>query len=501
VANSVSSTTVTPTANESHATIKVNGTPVASGQLSGSISLSNTGSVTNSITIDVTAQDGTTTKQYGITVTRAAAGSVNSNDATLSALTLSLGTLSTVFNSTTLSYTATVPTGTSSISVTATVNEPHASIKINSTPATSGSPTVVTGLSSSVPNSITIDVTAQDGITTKQYGITVTVSTPQPSGSSDATLSALSASAGTLRPSFSWDNIFYYLVVDPAANPTITVKATPHTAGATMTITAPSNIFVNSTNTLIPDTNSPAITVRQTRSYISINVSATDGSTSKTYYIQLDTPSTAPAGEPAVSPTPTASSTGVYTGVLGTPVTLTTGSLTTNPSSGYPIQGRAIPDIAILADVNQGIYMYWYDVAGSNPNNSNKFGGTSMGAPAIAGLIARLNQQRLTPLGWVNAMFYGNSQCFNDITVGNNSSGEIAALTGGYAATTGWDACTGLGSPKGDALNSLVSQGTMKVNTAHGWAPVANVFVKSGSTWVKAAAAFNKSGGTWKKFL
>jgi protocatechuate 3,4-dioxygenase beta subunit len=69
VSNSVTSITVTPTVNESHATVTVNGTPVTSGSTSGSISL-NVGS--NLITIVVTAQDGTTTKTYTVTVTRAA---------------------------------------------------------------------------------------------------------------------------------------------------------------------------------------------------------------------------------------------------------------------------------------------------------------------------------------------------------------------------------------------------------------------------------------------
>jgi uncharacterized protein YjdB len=70
VANSVSSITVTPTRNQANATITVNGTTVASGSASGSISL-NVGS--NTLTTIVTAQDGTTTQTYSTTVTRAAA--------------------------------------------------------------------------------------------------------------------------------------------------------------------------------------------------------------------------------------------------------------------------------------------------------------------------------------------------------------------------------------------------------------------------------------------
>jgi Cadherin-like beta sandwich domain/Secretion system C-terminal sorting domain len=70
VANNITSITVTPTAADAGATIKVNGIPVTSGTQSGSIALAE-GS--NIITITVTAQDGITTKTYTINETRAAA--------------------------------------------------------------------------------------------------------------------------------------------------------------------------------------------------------------------------------------------------------------------------------------------------------------------------------------------------------------------------------------------------------------------------------------------
>jgi len=75
VAHSVSSMRVTPTINESHATISVNGTPVASGSQSGSISL-NTGS--NTISVLVTAQNGAT-QTYVLTITRNASGVFHSS--------------------------------------------------------------------------------------------------------------------------------------------------------------------------------------------------------------------------------------------------------------------------------------------------------------------------------------------------------------------------------------------------------------------------------------
>jgi LEA14-like dessication related protein len=61
--------TVTPTLSDVLASVKVNGVTVASGSSSSAIALS-VGS--NVITTVVTAQNGTTTKTYTITVTRAA---------------------------------------------------------------------------------------------------------------------------------------------------------------------------------------------------------------------------------------------------------------------------------------------------------------------------------------------------------------------------------------------------------------------------------------------
>ena len=74
------------------------------------------------------------------------------------------------------------------------------------------------------------------------------------------------------------------------------------------------------------------------------------------------------------------------------------------------------------------------------------FGGTSAVSPLWAGLMARVNQSRRKPVGFLNPLIYGlsaSSGAFRDITQGDN---------GAYAAKKGWDACTGLGSPNGKKL-------------------------------------------------
>ncbi|HYF37818.1 MAG TPA: choice-of-anchor D domain-containing protein, partial [Prosthecobacter sp.] len=81
VPNTVASLTATPTAADANAAITVNGIGVSSGTASGAIALT-VGD--NTITTVVTAQDGTTTKTYTVTVTRAAPGAVAFSAATYS---------------------------------------------------------------------------------------------------------------------------------------------------------------------------------------------------------------------------------------------------------------------------------------------------------------------------------------------------------------------------------------------------------------------------------
>lgn len=105
--------------------------------------------------------------------------------------------------------------------------------------------------------------------------------------------------------------------------------------------------------------------------------------------------------------------------------------------------GRGVPDVAGDADPETGYDVY---VDGQ----ATVIGGTSAVAPLWAGLIARINQLVGKPVGFLNPTLYaqGGSGGFHDITSGNN---------GAYAARTGWDACTGLGSPIGTAIQALLS--------------------------------------------
>ena len=151
----VTSLTITPTVSDTNATVKVNDTSAVT-----PVPLI-VGSTT--VTVSVTAQDGTT-KTYTITVTRSAANLAHNAD--LSALTLSSGTLTPTFDAATQDYTATVPFTVTKLTVTPTVSDTNATVKVNDTSAATPVPLIVGS------TTVTVSVTAQDG-TTKTYTITV----------------------------------------------------------------------------------------------------------------------------------------------------------------------------------------------------------------------------------------------------------------------------------------------------------------------------------------
>jgi hypothetical protein len=94
-------------------------------------------------------------------------------NANLSNLVLSDGTLAPAFDPNTTSYTAMVPNSTTSITETPTAADATSTITVNGTPVASGTASGAIPLAVG-PNTITTVVTAQDGMTTKTYTVTVT---------------------------------------------------------------------------------------------------------------------------------------------------------------------------------------------------------------------------------------------------------------------------------------------------------------------------------------
>jgi hypothetical protein len=262
VAYAVTQATVTPATADSTATIKVNGVSVASGVESAFITL-NVG--LNPIAIVVTSQAGTV-QQYTLKVTRAP----NANSS-LAGIVISAGTLASVFSSSTLAYSASVPNDLNAISVTPTATDQNAILKVNAVPLTSGTPSGPISLNVGV-NRVIISVTAQDGSTATTYDIDVTRI-----GSSNANLAPLLSSVGSFSPVFDSNTLNYAASVPNSVNST---TVTPFVADSTATVS------VNG----VPDASgstSVAVPLVSGTNRISILVTAQDGTTTKSYTLTV----------------------------------------------------------------------------------------------------------------------------------------------------------------------------------------------------------------------
>ena len=125
------------------------------------------------------------------------------------------------------------------------------------------------------------------------------------------------------------------------------------------------------------------------------------------------------------------------------------------PASANPPHkiGRGFPDVAAVADPETGVVVIHVDGKTLEP-----IGGTSAAAPMWASLVARINEGLKANCGFLNALIY-NGQfpkgAFHDITSGNN---------GAYKAASGWDPCTGFGTPDGDKLLEALGGGQGKTS-------------------------------------
>nr|WP_321984668.1 S53 family peptidase [uncultured Lichenicoccus sp.] len=127
--------------------------------------------------------------------------------------------------------------------------------------------------------------------------------------------------------------------------------------------------------------------------------------------------------------------------------------VTLPPSVNAGRKGRGVPDVAGDAAPASG---YSIVVDGQ----AEVVGGTSGVAPLWAGLTALINQKAANPVGflptWLYANIGANPELTMQITSGDNkpTGSEL-----GYNAGAGWNACTGLGRPNGQALFDALTGG------------------------------------------
>jgi Pro-kumamolisin, activation domain/Bacterial Ig-like domain (group 3) len=174
---------------------------------------------------------------------------------------------------------------------------------------------------------------------------------------------------------------------------------------------------------------------------------------------------------------------------------------------GIPADGkRDVPDVSLNGSPYHDPYLYCTQIQTvggggawssscqatsfriSDPGQSDDggltaAGGTSFAAPSFAGLLAVIEQKMNKPLGLgnINPALYSlaanattYASAFHDITTGNN---EVPCSTGspncptsgnlviGYAAGTGYDQASGLGSLDGNNLATAFATATFSIST------------------------------------
>ncbi len=123
----------------------------------------------NAVTILVTAEDGTTTATYTVTITRGASGA---DDAWLSSLSLSWTDLNPAFEWDRYSYFARIPDDDDSTTLVATASNPMATITYSFDDADAAADGLQVG-ADEFDSPILITVTAPDGVTSRMYRVTL----------------------------------------------------------------------------------------------------------------------------------------------------------------------------------------------------------------------------------------------------------------------------------------------------------------------------------------
>lgn len=194
-----------------------------------------------------------------------------SNNANLFGLTLDGGNFSPAFSNSVTSYSTTVSSTTSSISISPVTADGNATVRVNGVVVASGNSSLPINLAVGA-NTITVDVTALDG-TQKTYTLLVTRQ-----ASTNADLSALALSDGTLSPVFSGTTTSYTASVPYGVS---TITATPTSADNAASITV---------NGLPVASGSPSapISLAVGANVIPILVTAGDGLTTRTYTLTVN---------------------------------------------------------------------------------------------------------------------------------------------------------------------------------------------------------------------
>jgi len=415
----VASIAVTPTTADPAATVTVNGIAVASGAVSGPVTL-NQGS--NTITTVVTAQDGITTKTYTIKITRAAP----STNALLASISLS--PVSTLVGSTGpgyLNFTSAVGGSESSVQVIPTAKDATSTITVNGVVVTSGTPSQPIALNEGA-NTITTVITAQDGVTTKTIIITV-----NKAASNNAGLANIALSSGTLAPAFATTTNSYTASVGSA---TASITLTPTASDATATIKVNGTAVTNgSASASIPLVTGP--------NTITTIVTAQDGKTIKAYTVVVTRlSSNAALANLTISSATLLPAFATATTVYTASVPYATASVTITPTTSDPtatviVNGTTVTSGSAsgVITLNQGSNTITTVVTAQDGTTTKTYTvKVTRAAPSTNALLASISLSPVSTLVGATGPGYLN---FTSSVGGNESSVQVIATTKDATAT------------------------------------------------------------------
>ena len=267
VSATVTSVSVRPTAQQADAIIKVNGDIVASGTLSAPILLNAGPTVIN---VSGTAQDGVTVNTYSITVNR-----TGSNNAKVSLALNPASELVTTTGTSTYNYVTSVSPGVSSISIKPTAQQADAVIKVNDDIVSSGTYSGPITLNAG-PTVIIVSVMAQDGVTINTFSVTV-----NRTGSSNVLARIALNPVTTLTSTTGPGDINYQANVGEGQS---TIRVIP-------TLYDNATATVNGVAVTAGTASDPVELTPGRSTLITVVVTAENGSTTKTYTVNVNRPS------------------------------------------------------------------------------------------------------------------------------------------------------------------------------------------------------------------
>jgi len=146
---------------------------------------------------------------------------------------------------------------------------------------------------------------------------------------------------------------------------------------------------------------------------------------------------------------------------------------------------RAVADVSAVADPDTGVAVY--DSYGVEGQGWSVFGGTSVGAPLIAGVYAVAG----TPAAgtYPNSYPYAHRDAFNDVTSGHNGN-DFCTPTYMCISGPGYDGPTGLGTPAGPGGFAIGPHGTLTGTVTDGATrqPIAGATIRAGDSLITADA-------------